>query len=898
LVGVVRSRGAGAFAALAFLSAAVVGLRFVVVEGTPSQVVYLAAVGLSAVMAWVGIRRWRPENPRPWRWLAVGVTFSALADHVYFAYDWLLGRPEPVVSFADPLWFFGFAAVGMAILGFGQVGSLETETDAAIDAVQLAVVGLLLTWEFSISPSLGSSGLILHEQLMSAAYPVIDVALLALVVRLLVARRIRSTAGILVVLGLSLWLAADAVYLPIIQSDRYRGGVVVWLDALWMAGPLAMGLAAMHPRMAQLSQRRPAVPDDHRLGSRRLMASVGWLIVPGLVMAVSHRAGEEPSLGPSMAATVVLGGLLMVRSMRLLRAHDRVRAELLRRERYFEALAANASDATLVLDRRGRVTNESVALVGLLGLQGGTTGIEALDLIDARDVERASTAFGQALANPSRVAGLEMRSRHTDGAVRWMSARIVNLLDDPAVGGVVVNLQDVSAGKEAERELTHQAFHDPLTGLANRALFRDRVERAMRHDTRSRHDLAVVYLDLDGFKTVNDGLGHDRGDDLLRLVAARLTHTVREQQTLARLGGDEFAVLVEDDAAIDEASALAERILRVFDDPFALGGAVVAMGASIGIAEGGLDTSADDLLRNADVAMYRAKASGKGCAVLFDAEMRVAAEDRLRLETDLAGALDRGEIILRYQPVIDLDTGDLTGFEALARWNHPALGLLMPDRFINIAEETGLIVPIGAWVLAEACRAAAGWHARFPQDVGFTMAVNLSGRQLAAPELVSHVTAALAGSGLAAHLLVLEVTETVLVVDPTTAALVLGELRDLGLRLAIDDFGTGYSSLSYLRQFPIDVLKIDQSFIATMSPDNEIPAIVRALIELGHTLGMEIVAEGIETNSQLAQLRELRCERGQGYLFAKPLTPERAEALVQGRSVDLRPAAVTREVTW
>jgi len=364
-------------------------------------------------------------------------------------------------------------------------------------------------------------------------------------------------------------------------------------------------------------------------------------------------------------------------------------------------------------------------------------------------------------------------------------------------------------------------------------------------------------------------------------VAARLRDAIRAGDTVGRLGGDEFAILIVDDrSAIKVATALAERVLQVLDGPFRLGGALVSVGASIGIAEGGTRTTADDLLRNADVAMYRAKAAGRGRAVLFDAEMRTAAEDRLRLETDLVGALDRREMRLLYQPVIDLATGDLTGFEALARWQHPELGLLTPDRFISIAEDTGAIVPIGAWVLREACQVASDWQSRFPHEPGISMAVNLSGRQLTAPDLVDHVRDALSLSGLPASSLVLEVTESVLVVEHVAAAIVLGDLRALGLRLAIDDFGTGYSSLSYLRQFPIDVLKIDKSFIDSICPDEEVPSIVRALIDLGHTLGLEIVAEGIELECQLVQLRALQCERGQGYLFDRPLVPVAAEALV------------------
>jgi diguanylate cyclase (GGDEF)-like protein/PAS domain S-box-containing protein len=891
-----RTRGAGAFTALAIAGGALLPLGFFV-DGPVGELVYLAAVTLGALLCWAGAWSRRPENPRPWFWLAAGLTFSAAADHVYYAYDWLLDSPEPFVSMADPLWFVGYVGVAMAVLGFGRAGTQELELDGIIDAAQIAVVALLLTWELSIRPSLAGGGLSLLEQLLTAAYPVIDVALLGLVIRLLLARRIRSASGGLVLAGVALWLFADGAYLAAVQTDRYTGGVANLLNAAWMAGPLVMGVAALVPSMGGLSHRSTTV-SEVRLGSRRLIAGVFWLTMPALAAALAHARGHEPDTVPLVASTVVLAGLVMLRSVRLLRAHNRARAKLSGRERYFEVLAANASDAMLVLDRDARVTNESVALAGLLGLEGGTTGVLATDLLDPRDVERAAAVFDHVIANPGRLADIEMRTTRTDGGVLWMSARLVNLLDDPDIAGVVVNLHDVSAGKASERELLHQAFHDPLTGLANRALFRDRIEQAMDRGAASRPRIAVVYMDLDGFKTVNDGLGHDRGDELLRLVSARLTNTVQATHVLARLGGDEFAVLVEDDrSAIGMATALAEKVLQVLDGQFTLGGALVSVSASIGIAEGGPGITADDLLRNADVAMYRAKAAGRGRAVLFDADMRIAAEDRLRLENDLVGALERGEMTLLYQPVIDLASGDLTGFEALIRWQHPELGLLTPDRFISIAEDTGAIVPIGAWVLTEACRAASGWRAAYPHEPGITMAVNLSGRQLSAPDLVDHVTDALELSGLPPSSLVLEVTESVLVVEHVAAAIVLGDLRALGLRLAIDDFGTGYSSLSYLRQFPIDVLKIDKSFIDSITDDGEIPALVRALVDLGHTLGMEIVAEGIELACQRTQLRTLRCERGQGYLFDRPLVPAAAAARVAALAAGHQPCGVGPPVT-
>jgi diguanylate cyclase (GGDEF)-like protein len=443
----------------------------------------------------------------------------------------------------------------------------------------------------------------------------------------------------------------------------------------------------------------------------------------------------------------------------------------------------------------------------------------------------------------------------------------------------VVNLHDITDRKQAEEELAHQAFHDSLTGLANRALFRDRVDHALRRRSRSGLDPAVIYLDLDGFKNVNDSLGHEAGDNLLREVATRLQGVVRSGDTVARLGGDEFAVLVEESSGVlVEAEAIANRAMQSLTSPVTLGDHEVTLSASLGIAHAGADATASSLLRDADVAMYQAKTTGKSRWVLYEPTMRAAAVERLQLESDMAHAVEGDQLMLVYQPVVELETNRIVGFEALLRWNHPELGIVMPDKFIPIAEANGMIVPMGRWVLQTACRTAAGWRDRHPGQL--TMAVNLSARQLASSELLHHVQHALHSAGLDPSALVLEMTETALIQDAALASARLHQLRTLGVRLAIDDFGTGYSSLSYLRKFPVDILKIDRSFINTITDREKIPAIVRGLLDLGRTLQLETVAEGIESDAQLGQLRDQHCELGQGYLFARPLPAEEAEVLL------------------
>jgi diguanylate cyclase (GGDEF)-like protein len=391
---------------------------------------------------------------------------------------------------------------------------------------------------------------------------------------------------------------------------------------------------------------------------------------------------------------------------------------------------------------------------------------------------------------------------------------------------------------------------------------------------RSLGPVTVLVLDLDSFKRVNDSLGHAAGDRLLTSVAERLIDTIRPGDTVARLGGDEFAILLEDTELAD-GIRIAQRLGEALDRPFPVGGHQVLARASIGVASGdpGAQT-ADDLLTNADLAMYLAKGQGKARYAVFQAGMHEAAIARLELEADLRRALELGEFVLLYQPVVRLGDRSMVGMEALIRWKRPSGEVVSPDRFIPLAEETGLIREIGHWVLQEACRQAGVWQAEHNPMPALRLSVNLSPRQLEDPEIVKDVERILVASGLAPHCLVIEITESLLISEPDVAVRRLADLKHLGVRLAIDDFGTGFSSLSYLRRFPVDVLKIDQSFVAALGHAPEDAALAHAIVKLGHTLGLRVVAEGIETLAQLTELRELGCEYGQGYLFARPLTAE------------------------
>jgi diguanylate cyclase (GGDEF)-like protein len=437
------------------------------------------------------------------------------------------------------------------------------------------------------------------------------------------------------------------------------------------------------------------------------------------------------------------------------------------------------------------------------------------------------------------------------------------------------------------RELHHLALHDPLTGLPNRALILDRVHLMLARSRREHTPVAVLFLDLDNFKDINDTLGHAAGDQLLAGVAARLVSAIREEDTVGRLGGDEFVVLAEGASLDAGVQVVADRILDVMATPFEIADSEVPLSvtASIGIAEGRRATP-DDLLRDADIALYQAKEAGKKCSVVFAPAMQDSVNDRRRLEVDLSTALGADQFFLLYQPAVDLASGVITGVEALLRWHHPTRGVLQPDEFIPALESSGLIVPVGRWVLEEACRQGAIWAG---QGQRMAVAVNISARQLDRDQIVNDVQRALTTSGFDPTLCVLELTETTLMHNVADTVVRLTRLKALGVRLAVDDFGTGYSSMAYLGQFPVDVLKIDRSFVSGIADIAEAPALIRTMVELGKALGLETVAEGVETDAQRAHLTAERVDTGQGFLFAQPLDVEAVNRLLEDSRNEIVP---------
>lgn len=568
-----------------------------------------------------------------------------------------------------------------------------------------------------------------------------------------------------------------------------------------------------------------------------------------------------------------------------------------------------------VVDSEGKRLYNSPAYEKVLGyttedLNNGSS----IDQIHPSDRERIVRAAAKARTT-GQGQRLEYRMRHKDGSWRILesTASPIQNVSGNIEKLVIVN-RDITERKRAEEDLAHNTFHDKLTDLPNRALFLDRVQRSLVRSRRhSDFKFAVLFVDIDEFKVINDSLGHSVGDELLIQIALRLNLGFRESDTvsrtkhefeheasrlgdgdIARLGGDEFTVLLEDVVQLSDAVRVAQRVQERLAIPFSIAGQEIVIGASIGVASSNVSYErAEDLLRDAEIAMYRAKRAGKARCEVFDPEMHSGAVRRLKVETDLRRALENGELVAYYQPIISLKSGKIAGFEALSRWQHPD-GMIPPDQFIPVADETGLILPLNRLLLIEACQQLRAWQKEFPCNPPLTMSVNVTSRQFARPELPQEIMAVLQETGIAPSALNLEIVETIAMGDPNSALSMFSALKEIGVHLSIDDFGTGYSSLSRLPRFPIDALKIDRAFVRDMNTDRESHEIVRLIVMLAHSLGLKIVAEGTETGAQVAELKQLGCEMAQGYLFSPPVPPKGARELLLK---DYRPTVAAAAAT-
>ncbi|MFN8108454.1 MAG: EAL domain-containing protein [Thermoleophilia bacterium] len=608
-----------------------------------------------------------------------------------------------------------------------------------------------------------------------------------------------------------------------------------------------------------------------------------WIDAKGDELALSREHAVQAAADFANLLTALMVALLLVGAT-ITWVLDRRRMQATNAavgsERRFAALVQNATDLVMVVTPDGVVSYASPSSRRQLGfaadeLEGRSfTGLVHTD--DVPDAEMlltrgASTHSGEPVA---------MRLQNIDGAWRWMETLASDLTDDPSVGAVVLNSRDVTERREMQDQLAHQAFHDALTGLANRALFEDRVAHAVERNRREGRPVAMMLLDLDDFKTVNDSLGHAVGDQLIRLVARRVRGALRSGDTAARLGGDEFAILLETCEGTEDAERVATRVLSAVADPISLEGFEMVVRGSIGIAvSAASQADSEDLLRSADIAMYAAKARGRGGYEVFAPSMQDSARRRMALKADLEYALSRDEFFLEYQPIVELDTGAVTGVEALLRWQHPRRGLVRPDEFIPLAEESGLIVPIGAWVLERACTDAQRWRELMGQ-ADFYVSVNVSARQLERPDLAQVFDRILRRTRMPARGVVLEVTESVVMSDPARTAATLESLRALGTRIAIDDFGTGYSSLAYLGRLPIDLVKIDRSFVSGVSSEDRNKDLAAMVVQLVGVLNLTAVAEGIQAVEQVQDLQRLGCGLGQGFYFSRPVSAQKIDALL------------------
>ena len=676
--------------------------------------------------------------------------------------------------------------------------------------------------------------------------------------------------------------------------------MVVGRDAaVSFASPSASRVLGVDPGDLMDSDPLPTVHPDDRPVLERLLAEAGRRpigVLDPAELRVQHADGTWrwfETIATNLLRDPEVGGIVLTSRD----VTDRKNAELAvtESEARFRSLVQNSSDIVVVVGEDERFLYISPAVERVLGYTPERLADSLpVDIVHPEDVEKALAAFAAAVnGDPTDMCRTEVRVRHADGSWHTLDITATDLRNEASVGGVVLNARDVTDRKALEGELRFQALHDGLTGLANRALFADRVSHALQRRSDRPDMVAVLFIDLDDFKAINDSLGHAAGDALLVEVGERLRQCVRTADTPARLGGDEFAVLLEEIYTEEQVEQLAQRVMDALLEPFVIDGRTVPTGASIGIAiDSARASSAEVLLRNADVAMYLAKERGKRRYEIFESSMHAATLERMELRNEMPDALASGQFSVHYQPIVSLDSGEVTGVEALLRWNHPARGMVRPDVFIPVAEQSGFIVTLGAWVLDQACRDLRAWRDTDERSAPGNMSVNLSVRQLEHPGLVEQVAETIARHALTPQDITLELTESILMDDTESVRDVLERLRTVGVRLALDDFGAGYSSLGYLHRLPLDIVKIDRSFVMNLGGATKESAVIDAVVAISERLGLRLVAEGIEETEQLEILRRLGCHFGQGYLFARPMPAHEVAAVVAARRPAKRRTAV------
>ncbi|MGQ7297735.1 putative bifunctional diguanylate cyclase/phosphodiesterase [Quadrisphaera sp. KR29] len=865
----------------------------------------LMAVAVAAgAAALLRARREHGHVRRFWLLLGFGVLSWGAGQAVWTWYESVLGLEVPFPSAAD-VGYLGFpvlAAAGLAAVLLrrrSRAGRLRDLVDGLLVATALLVV----SWLLVLRPIVSSGDRPLLT-VISLAYPVADIVVMtALVHALARARQLRESLPVplgVVGAGLAAFAISDVSFVYLTNTGLYSSGSPT--DSGWFVGFALLLLAA---RLDAPAIVREGV-ESHRILSNALPYTA---VVVALVTSVTEVVLRDHS---SDLVTFWLRSLMIVllvarQVLTLVEVHSltgglerRVAArtqEVVASQQRFASLVAHSSDLVTVVDAAGLITYQSPSSARVLGREAGElVGHPLTDVLDGRRDQSLRELLSVLADDGLRSRHLRSAWRHASGRRLLLDVTVTNLLADPHVQGFVLNGRDVTDRVRLEEELTQQAFTDALTGLPNRALFKDRLEQALRRRTTEDELVVVCYFDLDGFKAVNDTLGHSAGDELLAQVADRVRDVVREGDTVARLGGDEFAVLVQQGPGSGPAEVeadgrrLASRVCEAIRRPFQLRGGEVHVAASAGLATSATTgRDAEQLLRSADLAMYQAKAEGAGGYAVYHPSMHEQLVDRVRLEADLRRAVAEEQFRVVYQPLIDMGSGRVTGVEALVRWAHPERGTVSPLDFIPLAESTGLIIPIGAYVLREACRQTAHWRSGTVGCEDMRVSVNLSGHQVRLPGLADDVAEVLAATGLPATALVLEMTESVLIDKAEETLATLHSLRAMGIRLAIDDFGTGYSSLSYLHRLPVDILKIDKSFVDRMTTGGD-TSLVDTILGLAGHLQLTTVAEGIEHEHQRAALAAQGCDTGQGYHFSPPVPADVFPELVAGALRPLVPA--------
>ena len=869
-----------------------------------SYVVNELALLSALIAAFVAVPRLRGRQRLAWYCVGAAFVGQMVPWTANLVYVVVMGRPLADV----PVYFLFFEAIALpaAMIGAGalisaytRLARVRTVLDALISTGAIYAVTWVIFLRNAFHQADSTTDAALRQTLYSGFGQLAATVSYGMILAFLIVKVGRRDRTPLVLFALGVAATTLTSVLPFLFSGYSPYLLGRPLEVIAFGGTLLTAMASIVVR--------PVTPSAPAATRSKLwsFSSVPYLAV--LIAAVAIGADAAIHHGQVDVALVWDGVLIMVllsarqylalgENERLAMGLEERSRELLTSEERFRELVQNSSDIITVLAADGTVKYISPAVRHLLGIEAEQlVGGSVVNFVHAEDQQSLTSRLDAISEGNDHKTPINFRVQDKSGGWRMLEAVPTNLLASPSVEGIVLNTRDVTERHELEDQLRHQAFHDPLTGLANRALLHDRLRHALSRSARTSDITALVLIDLDDFKTVNDSLGHAAGDDLLTSVAKRMTACLRDSDTAARLGGDEFAVLLENNVSDVMAANITQRLLNGIERTFRLDEQAVTIRASAGIALADAQTTAEDLLRRADVAMYRAKGESKGRFVIFDESMEQVAHQRLRLQQELTRALERGEFFLHYQPVVRVDNAAIESVEALIRWQHPERGLVPPLEFISAAEETGLIVPISQWVLQEACAQAKAWHMAYPDRKPISMAVNISARHLQTGGFVDDVLSALRSVDLDPTTLTLELTESAVIADLHGSIRRLHAVRELGVQIALDDFGTGYSSFGYLRDLPVDILKIDRSFLTDLGNTDDSAEFIRAIQTLSHSLHLLTVAEGVEELVQVDELKRLHVDHAQGFYFARPTDPNKLLDLFAKHLPKLGATAATAE---